>query len=81
MELSKLLKTLCVATAFMTASAASRALLLHPSTPGFDGNDGASGSRPYGPDLFPEKDRKKDNSLTVRKFYTLKSLFEVFSSN
>lgn len=46
MELSKLLKTVFMATALVTASAASHALLLEPGTADYDGNDG-SGS--YGP--------------------------------
>lgn len=47
MEFSKLLKTVFVTTALMTASAASNALVLNPGNADYDGNSGTSGS--YGP--------------------------------
>ncbi|MEP1216698.1 MAG: PEP-CTERM sorting domain-containing protein [Marinobacter sp.] len=46
MELSKLLKTAFVTTAFMMASAASHALILEPGNADYDGNNVAG---PYGP--------------------------------
>lgn len=72
MELSKLLKTVFVATALMTASAASHALPLQPGDADFDGNDGAGS---YGPsncepgcinDLFGTSFTNNDDGLLYK---------------
>ncbi|WP_152208579.1 PEP-CTERM sorting domain-containing protein [Marinobacter changyiensis] len=72
MELSKVLKTVFVATALMMASAASHALLLQPGNADYDGNDGAGS---YGPgncepgcinDLFGTSFANNDDGLLYK---------------